>query len=649
MKKILLLGLVLVAGLSSVFAATDYYIKNYDVQITVGNNAVHHIVETLDVYFEGPHHGIVREIPVDYRDYNKKTYARISGLKCSDDYEAETDNGYYVMQIGSASRTLIGDVQYVISYDYDLGADFNEDYDEFYMNIIGPNWECPIRNVRFSVVVPFVPNSGFSDESAFLASIKSSKNTHLTSGRYGSTSSANSSITSFTQDTDGSVIIKGVASGLSAYHAVTLRIDLPDGWYKDARAPWDYRPVMRIAGLAVSIVLALLAVLIWMRHGRDETPIIVARFEAPKGFSPLLVGYVADSNVDDKDIISMLFYWADEGLLSIEEKKANKYEFTKLKDIEQYAIESGKDIPELEVKLFNGFFKNCEVGGVIKFKDLEKNNFYQTIIDTKFRTKRYFTKERSLTDKKSKSLSMGFSFLSFVPMLMYTLSIGLYEGADIPVFFHLAAGFAMFFVNLIAIDSLFSKWYMRKSNTFAAVIRVIPTVIGAALLYFFELMLNDTCNVPFMLVYIICSVATGLFGVLMLRRSAYGNSVLEQILGYREFIDKVEIDKLKMMIQSDPDLYYRVLSYAVVLGLEDKWAKKFDGMIINPPTWFTGYSAFDYYYLTRMASRMTTAIPMASVPRSSISGSPGSRIGGSSFHSSGFSGGGFGGGGGHAW
>ena len=56
MKKILLLGLVLVAGLSSVFAATDYYIKNYDVQITVGNNAVHHIVETLDVYFEGPHH-----------------------------------------------------------------------------------------------------------------------------------------------------------------------------------------------------------------------------------------------------------------------------------------------------------------------------------------------------------------------------------------------------------------------------------------------------------------------------------------------------------------------------------------------------------------------------------------------------------------
>ena len=167
MKKILLLGLVLAAGLSSVFAATDYYIKNYDVQITVGNNAVHHIVETLDVYFEGPHHGIVREIPVDYRDYNNKTYARISNLKCSDDYEAQTDNGYFVMQIGSASRTLRGDVKYVIEYDYDLGADFNEGYDEFYMNIIGVDWECRIDHADFNVSIPFVQNEAFKDVDAF--------------------------------------------------------------------------------------------------------------------------------------------------------------------------------------------------------------------------------------------------------------------------------------------------------------------------------------------------------------------------------------------------------------------------------------------------------------------------------------------------
>jgi len=120
-------------------------------------------------------------------------------------------------------------------------------------------------------------------------------------------------------------------------------------------------------------------------------------------------------------------------------------------------------------------------------------------------------------------------------------------------------------------------------------------------------------------------------------------------LGYREFIDKVEIDQLKMMIDQDPDFYYHVLSYAVVLGLENKWAKKFDGMIVNPPTWYSGYNAFDVYLMSRMASNMIRSIPVNSMPKSSISGSAGSRVGGGGFHSSGFSGGGFGGGGGHAW
>ena len=62
MKRPILIALVLVAGAFCLFASTDYYIRNYDVEITVGNNAVHHIVETIDVFFEGPHHGIVREI-----------------------------------------------------------------------------------------------------------------------------------------------------------------------------------------------------------------------------------------------------------------------------------------------------------------------------------------------------------------------------------------------------------------------------------------------------------------------------------------------------------------------------------------------------------------------------------------------------------
>ena len=645
MKRIVLSVLLLAVCLSFAFAA-DYYIKNYDVKITVGNDAVHHIEETLDLYFEGPHHGIVREIPLDYRDYNENIVARVRNLTCSDDYETNTDNGYLVMKIGSAEKTLRGDVRYVISYDYDLGADYNEGYDLFYVNIIGTNWECPIESVTFSVKLPYVENEAFGSAKGFSDYV--TKHTYFTSGSYGSTRGVEEA--TLESLSNGDVLIEGKTSGLRSYEGVTIKIDLPDNWYSGARIPWDYRPVMKTVAPIVSILVVVLAAVLWLVLGKDPTPIIVARFQAPDGFSPLQVGYVADYSVDDKDVISMLFYWADQGLLSIEEKKGGKYEFTKLNEIMDYAVKSGRNVPDFERTLFNGFFKGCSIGDKVTFKDLEKNNFYETIQKTKASTRAFFTKSKALTDTKSKVVSVLVMMLSFIPLVMGTLRIGLYENNDGAFLFYLVACVGLFFLNLFLFTTLFSKWYVRKSNFFAILFRILVPAAAVVILCMLEgFFSNGNIAVVQNIITVAASSAVAIFGAATERRSKYGNRIFEEILGYREFIDKVEIDQLKMMIKDDPDLYYRVLSFAVVLGLEDKWAKKFDGMIVNPPVWYTGYSAFDVYCMSRMANRMNRSIPLASIPKSSISGSPGSRIGGGGFGSSGFSGGGFGGGGGHAW
>jgi len=346
----------------------------------------------------------------------------------------------------------------------------------------------------------------------------------------------------------------------------------------------------------------------------------------------------------------MLFYWADEGLLTIEEKKGDKYEFTKLRDIEDYAVESGKDIPALEVRLFNGFFKNCSVGEKVTFKDLEKNNFYETIMKTKLDTKKYFTKGRSLTDGKSSGMSLLVGFLALLPVVTGMLRSSLYETTDrFPTIISLIIGAAMFFCNLAAFDWLFRRWHLRKSNAFAIAVSFFPAVIGAAMLIGTEYMFQDKLSILQNLVTVAGCTAMSLLSIITQRRSEYGNQVLEETLGFREFIEKAEIDQLKMMIESDPDFYYKTLSFAIVLGLENKWADKFKGIMVNPPDWFTGLSPFDVYYLSRMSMRMTRSIPAASLPKSSISGSAGSHAGGGGFGSSGFSGGGFGGGGGHAW
>ena len=647
MKKIAIIALLLATGLFCLFASTDYYIRDYEVYVDVGNNAVHHIKEVLDVYFDGPHHGIVREIPLDYSDYDGRK-ARVRNLECSLPYSSDEDNGYLVMKIGSSSVTYSQQlVEIVIEYDYDLGADTNEGYDELYLNLVGTDWECPIDFAVFHLIVPYVPDDVYGDEDGFFDYVLN--NTYLTSGGYGSERFNGEAYLNESDDGDGSLLIDGFAEYLNAYEGVTIRMDLPDGWYKGARLPWDFRPIMKIVNPVVCILAALLAMLVWVKVGRDNVPIIVARFKPPKDYSPLLVGYLADSTVDDKDIISMLFYWADEGLLSIEEKQNNKYEFTKLKDIEDYAVESGRHIPKFEITMFNGFFKNRKVGDKITFKDLEKNNFYETIARTKVQTKAYFVKDRALYEKKSQVWASFLSFLALVPVVSGALRTGLYENRGLEILKALVIGFVLFLVNAGAFNALFRKWHLRKSNVPAVIMAFIPAAAAAAALIYADMKASGNMNVMQNIATVLGSTIVMMFASITEKRSKYGDEVLEETLGFREFIDKAEISQLKMMIESDPDFYYRILSYAIVLGLEEKWAKKFDGMIVSQPAWFTGLSPFDVYYLSRMSVRMTRAIPAASIPRSSISGSPGSHAGGGGFHSSGFSGGGFGGGGGHAW
>ena len=56
-----------------------------------------------------------------------------------------------------------------------------------------------------------------------------------------------------------------------------------------------------------------------------------------------------------------------------------------------------------------------------------------------------------------------------------------------------------------------------------------------------------------------------------------------QIQGFQEFMNRVDADRLKRM---PPDTFEKFLPYAMALGVEHHWAKAFEGIIQNPPTWY---------------------------------------------------------------
>lgn len=640
MKKKLVVAIFLVICLGSLFAQTDYYIDQYNISINVGRDDVYSITENLKFYFYGPHHGFYREIPYDYTSYNGVT-AQVGNVTCSEEYTDYKTEGYYVLKIGSADTVVNGYKDYVITYDCDMFADLNDGYDEFYYNIVGSGWECPIKNVNFSITFP--ASDGYDLKSII------EDNIWFTSGSYGSTSNDGVSYT-IIENSDASVTISGTCSSLRAYEALTVRVQLPDGWYVDAHKPWDYRALFTVLNPLLTGVLLALAVIAWQINGRDPVPIISARFEAPEGLSPLLVGYLYDKVANDKDVISMLFYWADRGLMSINEDGKEDFTFTKLKDIEAYAIEKGENIPALETNLFNGFFSGCSIGDTVSFKDLQKKNFYECMTRAKGKAAGYFTKERRLTEPKSVGLSVLFFFLAVLPIVFLSCRLTLCQFPPEDLCFAvLVVGFILALLNSAFFSMLFKRWHVRKSNFFPIVLCLIPSVIGFGLL---SEMANDYLGGEAFVqvaVSVLGSAGLSFVASIMPKRSEYGNKMLEQVLGYREFIEKVELSVLQLLIKDDPLLYYHTLSYAIVLGLEDKWAKKFEGIAIPPVQWYRGPSALDAYYLSRMTTRMYKSLPAAIVPKTSSGSNPGLRVGGGGFGSGGFSGGGFGGGGGRAW
>ena len=128
------------------------------------------------------------------------------------------------------------------------------------------------------------------------------------------------------------------------------------------------------------------------------------------------------------------------------------------------------------------------------------------------------------------------------------------------------------------------------------------------------------------------------FGPFMSRRTPDGARRLEHILGFQDFLNRVESDRFRRMIDS-PEMFERYLPHAMALGVEKKWANAFRDIYTESPSWYVGHtpghfnSAIFAHSMTDLSTR--TGAVMRSQPRSS---------GGSGF--SGGGGGGFSGGGG---
>ncbi len=132
------------------------------------------------------------------------------------------------------------------------------------------------------------------------------------------------------------------------------------------------------------------------------------------------------------------------------------------------------------------------------------------------------------------------------------------------------------------------------------------------------------------------------FARVMPRKTLRGAQAKLHILGFQEFLERAEKDRLTRL---GPDALHKWLPHAIALGVEEAWISRFNGITVSTPAWYESDRPFTLSGYSREVRNFGRDVQVAWL--SARRGSEGSTAsGGDSGFSGGSSGGGFGGGGG---
>lgn len=673
---------------NSQYGSYDYVLNNYDVDIVVNENNTLDVTEKITAYFNVAKHGIFRTIPIKNTvkrlDGTTSTnHAQILNVSVNDEYTKSIKNGYYKLQIGSKNRTLVGAHDYVIKYTYNLGKDPVKDYDELYYNIIGTDWNTLIGNVTFSITMPKEFDSsklGFS--SGLRGSVDNSKISYNVSGNK----------------------ITGSYNGvLNAREALTIRCELPEGYFVDAGFIVNKFSYLMFI---IPVLCLIISAILWYVFGRDDKVIETVEFYPPDGLNSLDIAFLYKGKATNKDVTSLLIFLANKGYIEIidgksslssgnvkisqktknkakkkiielqdkinkekearpDSKKIKYYEnmLNIYKDIDKpvdykkygvkpstirrkidnkFIIKKLKDYDGTDVN--EGFF----LEGMFKYGKSETNDhllynkFYKTmrkilhIVNDKNNKKKIF--------EKGTLVYSVIVFLLIIISVITTISVPtvLYDGFDTLITtISICAIYMMFvcvaiFTDMSLVYRILLLGFIVLHSTL--VMRTFPMA---------EAIINEPIYLLGFIVGVLCLIGMGVFFKLMPKRTPYGIEMLGKIRGFRNFLKTVEKEKLESLVMQNPNYFYDILPYTYVLGISNKWIKKFESISLQEPSWYYSSNEFDVLrFGTFMNSTMSSAnSAMSSNPSSGSSG--GSFSGGSS--GGGFSGGGSGGGGGGSW
>ena len=381
----------------------------------------------------------------------------------------------------------------------------------------------------------------------------------------------------------------------------------------------------------------------WLTVGRDpEKGIIIPLFEPPGDLSPASIRFLMRMGFDKKCFAAAVVNLAVKGAFIIDEDSNGDYTLKKDATGRVDKLSKGE---RLLFRLLLGKRNS------IRLKNKNHSKISKAI---------KALKKMLQADYEKVYFSRNFNyFLPGIILTALTLIVIVIGARDLPTAGFMTIWLSMWTIGCIMFGlNVFRQW----QKAFSAGIKNPLHAAGALFMTLFALpffggeifglaIFAKAISIPAIGVFLATLIVNALFYQLLKAPTRLGRRIMDEAEGFRLYLSFAEKDRLEILNppEETPELFEKYLPYALALGVENQWNKKFARILERAaedgnyqPRWYHSRSwvSSDITHLgSSLGSAFSGAISSASTAPGSSSGSGG---GGSS-------GGGGGGGGGGGW
>ncbi len=608
-------------------------ITHFDSWVDVEESGLVKVIETISVVANGTQikRGIYRDFPTDYvTPLGDRRKVGFTVLDVQRDGKSEP---YHTAQQKNGVRLYIGDKNvfldpgsytYTITYQTDRQIGFFDEFDELYWNVTGNGWDF---SIDFASATLNLPKQAIIQQHG------------VYTGKEGSTASdAEATVVSGSEIRFRTTRPLGPMEGLT-FAAAWQKGVIRQPEFKDEAALFFRDNHFLVAGaLGIMILLGYYGI-VWMRVGKDPaSETIIPRFEPPTGFTPAAARFVMQMGFDNKSFASALVNMAVKKFLVIENNEET-FTLRPSDQADEQALSRGEK--KIVGKLFAGSSK-------LKLKQTNHTTINAAITELKKSLQSDF--EELHFKRNSIYLIPG----GLITLVLILLIIGSAQQKPVALFMSVwltgwTAGCYALFVKVV------NAWRIASSKTSSVGDKGAAIFISIFSLPFlggwitgFSIFLSQTSIIAILSLAIVVA-ANIVFYHLLKAPTISGRRVMDKLEGLKMYLSVAEKERLNLLNppEKTPELFERLLPWALALDVEQEWSEQFAGILAQAahgeeysPTWYTGHNHFSPAAIAMsLGSSLSDSISSSSAAPGSSSGSGGG----------GFSGGGGGGGGGGGW